>query len=464
MIGKLLKIVKSWLTPAPKMKLSSEKTPVQDTAVDEHNKNRHLKPDQMCEVAVTKDMDNKDEDIQDNTPPSDQKNLPESHHEKDTDNKDIQDNKPDITETKPTKPSDQENVPESDHVKGTDNKDEDIQDNTPDITETKPTKPSDQENVPESDHVKGTDNKDEDIQDNTPDITETTPTKPSDQENLPESHHEMDTHNKDEDIQDNKPDITETKPTKPSDQENVPESDHVKGTDNKDEDIQDNTPDKRETKPTKSSDQENVPESDHVKGTDNKDEDIQDNKPDITETKPTKPSDQENVPESEDFFHYQDEEFTFSIPWDKDEKEVFQQATEKYEETKKRLNNSAKKMDQHKIQRARYMQYWSLHLHYKDQAQYFYKKRDQEPDALEQAIRYCKKQVKYSPMARHALQMDPSFKGELPQHYGYKQLAIIYDKQGQYSDAIQLCRQALSEGWKGDWETRIQRYEKNLKS
>lgn len=72
------------------------------------------------------------------------------------------------------------------------------------------------------------------------------------------------------------------------------------------------------------------------------------------------------------------------------------------------------------------------------------------------AVRYCEKQIAYAPMAIRANRMNPQTKG-LPQHYGYKQLAIIHEKQGRFNDAIGLCKQALEEGWKGDWETRIRR-------
>jgi hypothetical protein len=44
----------------------------------------------------------------------------------------------------------------------------------------------------------------------------------------------------------------------------------------------------------------------------------------------------------------------------------------------------------------------------------------------------------------------------------FYQLTVIRDKQGNYEEAIRLSRLALEQGWAGDWERRIVRYEKKL--
>ncbi len=51
----------------------------------------------------------------------------------------------------------------------------------------------------------------------------------------------------------------------------------------------------------------------------------------------------------------------------------------------------------------------------------------------------------------------------LPSHVGYKQLAIILEKEKKYDKAIALCNQAKREGWNDDWDKRIERCEKKLK-
>ncbi len=39
----------------------------------------------------------------------------------------------------------------------------------------------------------------------------------------------------------------------------------------------------------------------------------------------------------------------------------------------------------------------------------------------------------------------------------FRQLAIIYEKQGRFTDAVSLCRRAEAAGWGGDWVHRIER-------
>lgn len=49
-------------------------------------------------------------------------------------------------------------------------------------------------------------------------------------------------------------------------------------------------------------------------------------------------------------------------------------------------------------------------------------------------------------------------------HRGYKQLAIIKHKNGEYEEVIKLCKKAKNQGWRGDWDKRIKRAEKKLNS
>jgi tetratricopeptide (TPR) repeat protein len=153
---------------------------------------------------------------------------------------------------------------------------------------------------------------------------------------------------------------------------------------------------------------------------------------------------------------YTEGDFIFTMPLEEEERLVLHEARKKYEEAKLRIRDDSSAWEMNQLKHLKAMQYWCLQIYYRDRAQYFYKRREEEPEALEMAIRYCEKQIAYAPMAIRANQMNPQSKG-LPQHYGYKQLAIIYEKQGCFNEAIRLCKQALEEGWKGDWETRIRR-------
>lgn len=102
------------------------------------------------------------------------------------------------------------------------------------------------------------------------------------------------------------------------------------------------------------------------------------------------------------------------------------------------------------------------HFHYQEQIQAFYARRDEDSKYLEMAIEACKKQIAMSKDAACAFLHDnPPFE-RLPSHVGYKQLCIILNKQGKYSEEINLAEKAKNEGWAGDWDNRIERSRKKL--
>ena len=79
---------------------------------------------------------------------------------------------------------------------------------------------------------------------------------------------------------------------------------------------------------------------------------------------------------------------------------------------------------------------------------------------MTKAIEACINQIKLSVEAKKLFKKDWGKDSGLPFHSGYTQLAIIYDKQGKFLEAIQVCEQAKTQGWNGDWEKRITRYDK----
>ncbi|MDR1398623.1 MAG: hypothetical protein LBJ41_01695 [Treponema sp.] len=50
----------------------------------------------------------------------------------------------------------------------------------------------------------------------------------------------------------------------------------------------------------------------------------------------------------------------------------------------------------------------------------------------------------------------------MPVHTGYKQLCIICEKQGFWDEVINIAEQAKEEGWRGDWDKRIEKANKKL--
>ena len=90
----------------------------------------------------------------------------------------------------------------------------------------------------------------------------------------------------------------------------------------------------------------------------------------------------------------------------------------------------------------------------------FYSDRDRSDDALGLAVRMCQDQIRLGPTAAKAFRREGG--GQLPVHTGFKQLAIIREKERDYLGAITVSQQATDQGWKGDWDKRIARCEARI--
>jgi hypothetical protein len=101
------------------------------------------------------------------------------------------------------------------------------------------------------------------------------------------------------------------------------------------------------------------------------------------------------------------------------------------------------------------------HFFFQQKAETYYRWRDLDSFALEKAIEGCRQQIGM------ALEAATAFRAEyrdspLPSHHGFKQLAIIEEKRGNLSEAIDLSRLADVQGWAGDWSNRIERLERKM--
>jgi tetratricopeptide (TPR) repeat protein len=92
------------------------------------------------------------------------------------------------------------------------------------------------------------------------------------------------------------------------------------------------------------------------------------------------------------------------------------------------------------------------HFLYQVKVETYYKFGD-----IEVAKRACEQQISLAPQAIFEFKKEYPNQS-LPTHVGFEQLAIILDKNGNQDEAIKICKQALEQGWGGDWESRIQRY------
>lgn len=114
------------------------------------------------------------------------------------------------------------------------------------------------------------------------------------------------------------------------------------------------------------------------------------------------------------------------------------------------------------------------HLEYIEPIQLWYKRHDADPNARQNAIEACERQIALSREAIAAWHEWGRLNGEMlqylgdrsprkpwgiPSHTGFAQLAIIREKDGDYAEAIRLCKQAKCDGWAGDRDKRIARLE-----
>lgn len=100
------------------------------------------------------------------------------------------------------------------------------------------------------------------------------------------------------------------------------------------------------------------------------------------------------------------------------------------------------------------------HFMYQGIIQTYYKERKEQQSYLK-AIDACEKQIALASRTAHAWkkQFDTS---DLPAHVGFKQLAIIREKEKNYTAAIRLAKKAKKQGWNGDWDKRIERCQQKM--
>jgi hypothetical protein len=96
---------------------------------------------------------------------------------------------------------------------------------------------------------------------------------------------------------------------------------------------------------------------------------------------------------------------------------------------------------------------WTIRLNYK--------MRDKVPGALDIAIGACKRHIDIAPEIAKQHKADfPSL--SLGIHEGFSLLVKILEKRHLYDEVISLAKDAQSQGWKGDWDIRIDRCTKRM--
>ena len=104
----------------------------------------------------------------------------------------------------------------------------------------------------------------------------------------------------------------------------------------------------------------------------------------------------------------------------------------------------------------------SLHFYFQARGDFYYRWRDEDADALEQAVESFKRQIGLAESVEKDLMIDFGDERRLPGHAGYRQLRIIEEKRGNLTLAKALCLQAKKEGWADDWDKHIRRLDKKI--
>lgn len=102
-----------------------------------------------------------------------------------------------------------------------------------------------------------------------------------------------------------------------------------------------------------------------------------------------------------------------------------------------------------------------LHFTYQEMIRLHYTWREHVFDAQDTAFAVCYKQARIAPLAAQVFRERCPGR-PLPSHVGYELMATILAKQGDLAQAIEVCKQAQSQGWPGNWTWRIQRLARQM--
>ena len=92
-----------------------------------------------------------------------------------------------------------------------------------------------------------------------------------------------------------------------------------------------------------------------------------------------------------------------------------------------------------------------------------FKNRNNEGGSIDRVVNACRSQIAISSKAKSRLLKLPHMHGELPSHQGYDRLTSIFEGEKKFKESNALCKKALSQGWRGDWQGMIERNTAKIK-
>ena len=102
-----------------------------------------------------------------------------------------------------------------------------------------------------------------------------------------------------------------------------------------------------------------------------------------------------------------------------------------------------------------------VHFYWASRGEFYYRWRDLDQDALDEAVKSFQQQIGFAPNALKFFKNDKDW-GFIPAHKGFRQLRIIEEKRGNLTLARALCEEAKSQGWADDWDKHITRIDKKI--
>ena len=104
------------------------------------------------------------------------------------------------------------------------------------------------------------------------------------------------------------------------------------------------------------------------------------------------------------------------------------------------------------------------HYFWQESAECYYKQRDVRADALDLTIQFCLEDIKMFPKYKSLMQKEF---GCIPRITTFQRLVILYERNSQYREAIDICNLAikynLTDSTKGGYPARLAKLEKKLK-
>ena len=108
------------------------------------------------------------------------------------------------------------------------------------------------------------------------------------------------------------------------------------------------------------------------------------------------------------------------------------------------------------------------HFVYNGLIELYYKLRNEREDAIEKCVYFCKADIERLPEFlrnyKNRYEKPPDFPYEfwgLPECPSIERLAIIHEKNGEYQEAINLCKYAIELGLEAKWDSYNFRYGTN---